>query len=514
MAKTFTCTLDYPVVATTHGKLRGFEEGGVIKFYGIKYADAKRWQMPTEVADWEGVKEAYGYGYVCPMLNQDVPGAGEMKVPHRYWPLDENCQYLNVWTRSIEPGVKKPVMFWIHGGGYSAGSSIEQIAYDGANLATYGDVVVVSVNHRLNILGYMDVSAYGEEYYNSANVGNADMVMALKWVHENIAAFGGDPENVTIFGQSGGGAKVCALMQTPSAQGYIHKAIMMSGVRDAEQDQANIDPKPIVEALLNETGCATVQELAVLPYAALAEAYKKVSPEIAKAGGYVGGNGPIKNDWYAGIPTIYGWTEYAKNMPLMIGTVLDEFKGFAPSRPDRNTMTAEEARAMVEEDYGEDTDEIIELFQKNYPGKNLCDLMAIDTMFRPKSINLARSKAEAGGPVYTYMFAYDFPLGSGNGPWHCSDIPFAFHNIELVPVCNNPGIAEQLEHRYSAAYTNFAKYGNPNDPSLPAWPATTADQEACMIFDTDCEVRYNHDHEIIKLAMKHAGGPLKIKVEH
>ena len=167
----------------------------------------------------------------CPLMNQDVPN-GELMVPHRYWPMDENCQYLNIWTGSLDPEAKKPVMVWLHGGGFFAGSSIEQVAYDGTNLCQTGDVVVVSLNHRLNILGYLNLSDYSEKYARSANAGTADMVEALRWIRDNIAQFGGDPDNVTLFGQSGGGMKVTVLMQTPEADGLFHKGIIQSGVLD------------------------------------------------------------------------------------------------------------------------------------------------------------------------------------------------------------------------------------------------------------------------------------------
>ena len=211
MARQFLCS-EATTVATTKGKLRGCQLDGTYIFQGIKYADAKRFGMPCPVKPWEGVKDALSYGYVCPLLNQDVPN-GELMVPHRYWPMNENCQYLNIWTQSLEKSAKKPVMVWLHGGGFAAGSSIEQVAYDGENMSKYGDVVVVSLNHRLNILGYMNLSGYGEKYANSGNAGSADMVAALRWIHDNIESFGGDPDNVTLFGQSGGGMKVWSLMQ-------------------------------------------------------------------------------------------------------------------------------------------------------------------------------------------------------------------------------------------------------------------------------------------------------------
>lgn len=261
MAKQFLCSLDAPIVETVSGKVRGFQVDGTYTFHGIPYAKAKRFQMPEPFPSWKdrGVYDAHSYGFVCPMLDRETAW-GEICVPHRYWPKDENCQYLNVWTQSLDETAKRPVMVWFHGGGFSAGSSIEQIAYDGENLSKFGDVVVVTVNHRLNILGYLDLSPYGEKYWNSGNVGNADLVASLQWVHDNIARFGGDPENVTIFGQSGGGGKVTSLMQTPAADGLFHKAIIMSGIADGRglMNSKNTDSRPLIQAIRTQGWWETV----------------------------------------------------------------------------------------------------------------------------------------------------------------------------------------------------------------------------------------------------------------
>ena len=505
MAKNFVCTTTEPIVQTKAGKLRGFILDGTYTFYGIKYADAKRFQQPTPPEPWEGVKDALGYGYVCPMLSQDKPGSGELKVPHRYWPMDENCQYLNVWTQTLNPKAKKPVMVWLHGGGFAAGSSIEQQAYDGDNMSKYGDVVVVSLNHRLNILGYLDLSPFGEKYKNSCNAGNADMVAALKWIHENIEQFGGDPDNVTLFGQSGGGMKVWTLMQTPAAYGLFHKGIIQSGLLDGFINNEPADGTEIVTAMMKELGLKDVEELETIPYAQMAAAYNKVAPALAKAGKYVGGN-PAPNEFYLGDPLAIGFTDHAKTIPVMIGTVLDEFMGFGPGNPNRNTMTTEEARAMVAGYFGEDhADEMIALFEKAYPGKNLCDLIPLDTAFRtPTKAFVEKKSAHPESPTYSYLFTYDFPVDEGCGPWHCSEIPFVLHNTELVPVCNRPGVSDKLEHQMFSAWVNFARYGNPNDPSLPEWPASKPGDEACMIFDTTCEVRHNHDNELVEKYAEYA----------
>lgn len=207
----FKCDKSTAIVDTRQGKLRGYVYDGITIFKGIQYATAKRFHAPVPVEPWEGVKDATSYGYVCPLLEIEKP-QGEVLVPHRYWAMNEDCLNLNVWTPACD-GKKRPVMVWLHGGAYEFGSAIEQVAYEGENMCRIGQVVVVSVNHRLNILGYCDLSAFGEEYANSGNAGTDDLVAALQWIHENIENFGGDPGNVTIMGQSGGGAKVLSMLQ-------------------------------------------------------------------------------------------------------------------------------------------------------------------------------------------------------------------------------------------------------------------------------------------------------------
>ena len=175
MAKKFVCTPTFPVAETKAGKLRGFQWDTTFVFQGVHYAEADRFQAPRPVEPWEGIRDALSYGFVCPLLHQETPN-GEVLVPHRYWPMDEHCQNLNIWTQSLDPQAKKPVLVWLHGGGFTAGSAIEQQAYDGEAMSRLGDVVVVSVNHRLNILGYLDLEPFGEKYKNSCNAGRISVV--------------------------------------------------------------------------------------------------------------------------------------------------------------------------------------------------------------------------------------------------------------------------------------------------------------------------------------------------
>ncbi len=508
MAKQFVCSYDHPIVTTKQGKLRGFETDGTYVFQGIKYADSKRFQMPSDPASWEGVKDAHSYGFVSPMLDRET-AVGEIAVPHRYWPKDENCQYLNIWSQSLDENAKKPVMVWLHGGGFSAGSSIEQVAYEGENLSRFGDVVVVTINHRLNILGYLDLSPYSKKYANSGNAGNADLVAALKWIHENIAGFGGDPENVTIFGQSGGGGKVYTLMQTPAADGLFQKAIVMSGVGDGMSIPANADSRPLVDGMLKELGltAAEIEKLETLPYEALAEAYKKVSPAIREAGGYVG-CAPIPNEFYAGDPREVGFTEHAKTIPTVVGTVIAEFGGFAPGLPKKHELTRQQELEILKPKFGTDTEKLIALFEAAFPGKPITDLLVLDGFSREPSKDFCRKKAVSSqSAVYNYLFTYEFPIDDGRAAWHCSDIPFFFHNTDLVPICNIPGVSDQLEDRMAASFVNFARTGVPGCPSLPVWEPCKPDDIATMIFDRECRVVHNLDDELQKAIYPYAQRP-------
>ena len=187
MNNQFLFSVTEPIVQTGAGKIRGFKLDGIYNFHGIKYADAKRFQMPKAVEPWDGIKDAISFGYTCPVLEKGGPLNG-LKHGWRYWPDDEHCQYLNIWTKTLDDNAKKPVMIWIHGGTFSSGSSLEHPCYDGDNMARHGDLVFVNLNHRLNILGFLDMSSYGSKYENSVNAGIADLVEALKWVKENITA--------------------------------------------------------------------------------------------------------------------------------------------------------------------------------------------------------------------------------------------------------------------------------------------------------------------------------------
>lgn len=491
------------IVSTTQGKVRGYQYRGMHIFKGIPYAEARRFHKPEPVKPWDHVLDATNYGYVCPLMSIDKP-EGELKVPHRYWPMNENCQNLNIWTPGLD-GEKRPVLVWLHGGGFFAGSSIEQIAYEGENMCLAGDVVVVSINHRLNILGYTDLSDFGMEYENSGNAGGDDIIAALSWIHDNILNFGGDPENVTVFGQSGGGVKVTTLLQSPEADGLIARGIIMSGVIRSILEDSKGSGKELVDAIMERLGKKDVHELETIPYEQLAAAYREISPAIQKAGGYIGGT-PHPSDQYLGDPLKTDFRKETANIPLLIGTVTGEFAGFFPGKYDKNAMNNETQELIIRKELGDNNaDVLIPLFRKAYPERKLLDLLSVDFIFRAPTIEYIRKRSALNASTYAYLFNLDQPVDGGTIPWHCSDIPFVFHNTQLVPSTQNPGVTERLEKQIFDSVIAFARTGDPSNSSVPHWNNSTPQREYTMVFGENTELRENYDHELIVELEKRMG---------
>ena len=494
MARNFRCSSD-TVAKTADGLLRGFFLDDVYIFQGIKYADAGRFQAPQPVKPWDGVKEATNYGYICPVANEPMP-TGEILIPHRFWPSNEHCQYLNIWTPTLDGSAKKPVIVWLHGGGYSSGSSIEQVAYEGDALAQFADAVVITLNHRLNILGFLDMSSFGEKYRNSVNAGMADIVEALRWVKRNISAFGGDPENVTLIGQSGGGGKISTLLQTPAAAGLFHKAILMSGIFEGGEAKP-VDHREFIQdtmALLRISPDEP-EKLEKVPYDMLMRAFNKVALKKLREEKKLINWGPVANDWYLGDPMQVGFSDYAKTVPTIAGTVIAEF-GFGPGAeaPDRESKLK-----LLEKTYGDKTGEIVSRFEAAYPGKDILGLLKLDVGARRATTRYIEQKARvSSAPAYLYLFALDFEVDGLRPAWHCSDIPFVFHNAARVGCCNIQGVSDRLEQEVSGAVAAFARTGDPNHPAMANWPAYEDGRKATMIFDRQTRAGENYDRDLIE----------------
>ncbi|HEX2921224.1 MAG TPA: carboxylesterase family protein [Bacteroidales bacterium] len=412
---------------------------------------------------------------------------------------------VNVWSQGLNDGKKRPVMLWIHGGGFASGSSNDPVSY-GEMLAKKGDIVLVSVNHRLNILGFLDLSEYGAKYASSANVGMLDLVESLRWINKNIKEFGGDPSNVTIFGESGGGGKVATLLCMPAAKGLFHKAIIQSGtlLNVMTKEKSTL----ITRALLKELGlsAAQVSSLDTIPYRKLVEAGNKAltktvgmrTPGTAKMFGF----GPVPD----GVnllqqPFSPSFSEISKDVPVLIGTTFNELRRTVYGE---KNLTMEQARERLVKGYGEKAEKYIELFGKSYPGYSPQDLLSIDTVFRPYTIMVADAwSAKSKAPVYTYMLTWKSPIENGTrGSFHGLDIALVFNNVSLGQMqwTGKGEDAYALAEKMSSAWLNFAKTSNPNaDKVLPPWKPYSRENGETMIFDNECRIVNNHDRELMYL---------------
>ncbi|MFW6369942.1 MAG: carboxylesterase/lipase family protein [Bacteroidota bacterium] len=482
-----------PVVETTAGDVSGSISDGIFAFKGIPYARAKRFMPPQEPETWEGVRECTEFG---PVARQVVPWYPD-SVQN-----EKELFSLNVWTQGIQNDKKRPVLVWLHGGGYHVGASNDPMTY-GEALAKKGDVVFVSVNHRLNILGFLDLSAYGEEYAHSANVGMLDIVKALEWVNKNIENFGGNPSDVTIVGESGGGGKVGTLMCMPAANGLFQKAIIQSGTLINTMTMEKSQTLGL--AVLDELGLAPdeVEKLDTIPYRDLVkagnDAIAKISgPREPGSRGMFGFTPSADGDVLLQQPFSPGFADISKDIPLMIGSTLNEMM---PTAYGEKNLTLEQAKERLAETYGDKTDAYIELYAKAYPDYTPQDLLSVDIVFRPNTIRTADARAaETDAPVYAYFLAWKSPVDSASkGSFHGLDIPLAFYNVDLRPDwTGNSEEAWDLSDKMSAAWINFVKNGDPNvEGVLPEWPPYTEENGATMYFDNECRIVNNHDRELM-----------------
>lgn len=487
-------TNETTVAQTIYGPVQGYLDGDVFTFKGIPYAQAERFMPPTAPEKHDNILKCRLYGPKAPQtqtlawrgINQTDYAFGNQFVLE---PMDEKgCLVLNVWTKGLNDQKKRPVFVWIHGGGYFAGSAHDLPCYEGWSLAEKGDIVVVNLNHRLNVLGYSDLTSLGGKYENSVNLGMQDIVMALRWVKDNIANFGGAPDNVTIGGQSGGGGKVSTLLAMPSAHGLFHKAIIQSGstLKQAEPEQSS----KLGEAMLQELGITAenADKLKDFTYEQLLEASGKAAEKLAKAEGQRGrrmGNSPVVDGKILPTHPFYpAAPEMSKDIPVIIGTDFNEFSF------ENTPLTIEEATKMLKGRYGNRTDAYIAAFRKVYPDKTPREMLAIDLAFRPGAIKQATLKSEQkGAPVYHYLFTWQ-PATNVLAASHGMELPFMFNNVALQPeMTGNTAEAHALEHIISSAWIQFIKTGDPNHEGMPRWEPYTVKNPVFMNFDNKCELK-------------------------
>lgn len=494
------------VVPTKYGKVRGYIDDGIYAFKGIPYAQAERF-MPSKAPDkWDGVLQCTIYGpQAMQSTAQNWTGQSDDNFGFQFSrePMDEKESFvLNIWSQGINDGKKRPVWVWLHGGGYAGGSGNQLPCFDGRSMADKGDIVVVTINHRLNVLGYTDLRGLGGKYSESVNLGMRDIVTALQWIQDNIENFGGDPNSVTIDGQSGGGMKVSTLMAMPAAAGKLfHKAIVQSGAINTLQNGDDSKAFGLAFAAALGVNARNSEKLNDFTYQELVAAERLASSVLRAAGSRASGGAPsIDGKYITQNPFDPTPAEFAKDIPMLIGSNLNEFN--YNNRALITPKTLDEVKATIAQRYGaENVNKYISLYKAAYPDETEPQRMLVfDTNFRNGALSQATLKSKQGGaPVYNYLFTWQSPVNDGSlGGAHGMELPFMFNNIELARSLTGCGEdAYKLEDKISSAWINFIKTGNPNTKNLPEWKTYTSQSGATMIFNNDCKLLNNHDKALM-----------------
>lgn len=486
-------------VETASGAVRGVREGDIWAFKGIPYgADTSgnggRFRPPRQPHPWPGVRDCISYGPSCPqmtieqMTGHPMPVEAEtmMGVLASEPSTGEDCLVLNVWSPTLDTSAKLPILVWLHGGGLTTGSASWPL-YDFANFARRRRVVVIGLNHRLGILGFLDLSHLGEEFVDSGIAGMLDIVAALRWVNTNVAGFGGDPDNVTVFGESGGGMKTSTLLAMPQAQGLMHKAFIMSGAVLTARSRE--EAASTTEFVVDRLGSHPADDLQAV------EVSRLIDAEVALQGRsgnrlFARGFAPVLGPNLPDHPAVSIGSGLSAGVPMVAGCTTDEMLAFLYADPELWTLTDEGSRVRLEPLLGDETDKILSAYRRTRPDYSPSALLiavATDAAFRMPHVRLAEAKLRGGSAgVWMYLFAWGYPDPTGRvRAAHGSDMPYFFDNVDKAPMAAGPH-ADSLVASMSGALAAFAYTGDPNHDGMPEWLPYDTVERPSIRFDVPC----------------------------
>jgi para-nitrobenzyl esterase len=490
-----------PVAETGYGRIRGQNIDGIHVFRGIPYggdtSGKNRFMPPTRPKPWAGVRDATNWGRVAPqpLASGNIDYTRMVAWMEKPGGEEEDCLVLNVYTPGLRDGGKRPVLFSIHGGGFTTGTSGNP-AFNGVPLARFGNVVVVTINHRLGCLGYLHLGDLAPEFALSGVAGMLDIVAALEWVRDNIAGFGGDPGNVMIFGQSGGGAKVSHLMAMPAARGLFHRAAIQSGaaLRSGTREAANASAERMLAQI--GIGKSRVRELQEIPVEMMIGAQMATRAQFSP---FVDGTVIPRHPFDPTAP------EISSNVPLIVGTNLHD-SAFNSTNFD---LDEEGLRAQAKTMFGSAGERVVAAYRAADPKASpflLLARMATDRGARRNSITLAERKAALGGaPAYMYLLTWpSAPYGGKFGSVHGTEVPLFFHNVNAWPITGTGPEAVAMADKLASAYVSFARTGKPGVPGVPEWPPYRPDARSTMILDLNARVENDPHRELLALVRESA----------